>query len=114
MKRKKKKEAKTKRKNRMRLALGMNETSVDLEAQHGMDDEELFNVSVAKTKADVDLIQNVALDDKMSEANRVAMEEAATIAEAEVEKRFPQGRPPSMRPDVEAADSDEEDSTLQF
>eukprot|EP00750_Incisomonas_marina_P017321 INCI20230.1.p1 GENE.INCI20230.1~~INCI20230.1.p1 ORF type:complete len:887 (-),score=242.17 INCI20230.1:938-3598(-) len=111
LKRKKKKEARTKAKNRMRLALGMNESSVDVDAAgQGGDDEELFKVTVARTAEDVDLIQNVPLgDDRIDDLNRAALEEAEEAAEGEAKNLFPQGRPPSMRPDVEAEDSDASD-----
>lgn len=111
LKRKKKKEARTKAKNRMRLALGMNESSVDVDAAgQGGDDEELFKVTVARTAEDVDLIQNVPLDDdRIDDLNRAALEEAEEAAEGEAKNLFPHGRPPSMRPDVEAEDSDASD-----
>jgi AdoMet-dependent rRNA methyltransferase SPB1 len=114
LRRKKKKEARVKAKNRMRMALGMNETSVDLDAVGGMQDDELFKVSVAKTAEDVALINRVKLGEgAVDELNSAAMQHVADEAEAEADRPFPQGRPPSMRPDVEAADSDEDSGDFQ-
>lgn len=112
LKRKKKKEARTKAKNRLRMALGMNETSVDMEAAGGMDDEELFKVSVAKTNEQVDMLREVNLD-KMDDIHEGAMEEAEEEAEREAKQLFPQGRPPSLRPDVESEDSDASDGDYE-
>ena len=115
LKRKKKKEARTRAKNRMRMALGMNATSVDIEAQGGVegDEEELFKVSVAKTAHDVEQIQNVKLGDGLDDAHRAALEEAEEAAEAEHKDLFAKGLPPSMRPAPEAEDSDASEGDYQ-